>query len=171
MAGIRVNSGVIRVEVNDNGDTIVLRKDFNFVNNVVSFADGLGALQKEFNDKAAQIAPDDADAKLDLLYSMHKELHDALEVLFGEGTCRKVFGDGEVDVIPTLDAVSDFCEQINPFIVQIAKSLGGTKPKVAKPAQVVPVKPQGYMGSAPAQYSAFSSLRQRLDSGDGSNEV
>jgi hypothetical protein len=158
MASIRVNSGVLKVEVNDNGDTISLRKDMNFINNIMSFADGLGVLQSEFQKQASRIAPDDTDAKLELLYAMHKELHDALENLFGAGTCRKVFGDGEVDVIPTMDAVVDFCEQIAPFIQQIAQSLG------AKPKTVHTTKPKGYMGGTKdgSRFNAFNSVRQQI---------
>lgn len=171
MASIRVNSGILKIDVNDKGDVIVLRKDFNFVNNVMAFSNGLGILQQEFEAKASQLAEDDTDAKLDLLYNMHKELHDGLDALFGEGTCKKVFGDGEVDVIPTMDAVIDFCTQIAPFITQLAKDLGAVSPKVQKSNGVVPMKPQGYMGGAPTQSNAFSALRQQLNSGDEENEV
>lgn len=187
MAGnsIRINSGVLRIEVNDRGDTIALRKDMNFINNIMSFADGLGTLQSQYNAKLATIATDDADAKLDLVYQMHKELHDGLEGLFGAGTCRKVFGDGEVDVIPTMDAVAEFCEAISPFIMQIAQSLGGNiKNKHSYAVQ----KPVGYMGGAPEvapsphvtqfpqytqqsvpqanSFSAFNNLRQQIDRGE-----
>lgn len=173
MAGIRVNSGVIRVEVNDKGDTIALRKDFNFINNVLAFADGLENLQKEYEAKAASIADDDASGKLDLLYTTHKQLHDALDSLFGKDTCKKVFGDGEVDVVPNMDAVVDFCTQITPYIVNIAKSLGGGQGVPTKQSNnVVANKPVGYMGGGETNVSnAFMNLMSNTNNGDGDNEV
>lgn len=170
MASIRVNKGVIRIEVNDNGDTITLRKDLNFVNNVKSFIAGLDGLQKEFDTKAAQLAPDDENGRLDLVFNLHKELHDGLDYLFGEGTCKKVFGDGEIDVIPTMEGVVDFIEQITPFVKQLTDSLVSDKKvrNVAKPVEVVaepvevvtPAKGVSIEVSRPS--TTFSSLRQQL---------
>lgn len=164
MAGIRVNTGNLKIEVNDNGDYIVLRKDMGFINKVVNFSDGLSVLQKEFNEKAQLINKDDVNAMQTLLYNTHKQLHDALDMIFGTDTCKKVFGDGEVDVIPTLDQVADFCEQLIPYIQQIAKSLGnGYKPKASGVPQT-PTKPVGYMGGAPetSNVTAFSALREQM---------
>lgn len=169
MAGIRVNSCVIRVEVNDNGDVIILRKDLGFVNNVKAFITGLGSLQKEYDSQVAKINPDDIDAKLDLVYSLHKELHDGLDFLFGKDTCKKVFGDGVVDVIPTMDAVIDFVQQITPFVKQLTDSL--IEENKANEVVETPVKPVGYMGVVPEdtnvtsfsdKASKFTALRQQL---------
>ena len=164
MAGIRVNTGNLKIEVNDNGDYIVIRKDMGFINKVVSFSDGLSALQKEFNEKAQLINKDDVNAMQALLYDTHKQLHDALDMIFGTDTCMKVFGDGEVDVIPTLDQVTDFCEQLIPYIQQIAKSLGdGYKPKANGVVDAL-AKPVGYMGKAPetSNITAFAALREQI---------
>lgn len=169
MAGIRVNSGVIRIDVNDNGDVIILRKDLGFVNNVKAFIEGLNSLQNEYDSQVAKINPDDTDAKLDLVYNLHKELHDGLDLLFGKDTCKKVFGDGVVDVIPTMDAVIDFVKQITPFVKQLTNSL--IEENKANEVVVTPVKTVGYMGgvaeatnvtSFSDKANRFTALRQQL---------
>jgi hypothetical protein len=178
MAGIRVNSGNIKVEVNDNGDVIILRKDINFINKVNGFINGLDNVKAEYNKKVESISenePDYEDKVLDCIYELHKELHDGIDFLFGKDTCKKVFGEGVEDVIPTLDGVIEFFEQISPYITNLAKSMTlGNKSVPAKYANVTPMKPVGYMGEAPKQSNTgvFSSLRQQLDnSGDDNNEV
>lgn len=162
MASIRVNSGVLRIEVNDKGDTVILRQDINFINSVKSFIAGLDALQKEFDERAAQIAPEDSDAKLDLIFDLHKELHDGLDFLFGKDTCKKVFGDGEVDVIPTMDAVVDFIQQLTPYVHQLTESMAkGSKNMVAQQL----VKESDGVAEVtefPTKVNKFSSLRQQL---------
>lgn len=164
MAGIRVNTGNLKIEVNDNGDTIILRKDMGFINKVVNFSDGLSALQREFDEKAKLIDKDDVNAMQALLYDTHKQLHDALDIIFGTDTCMKVFGDGEVDVIPTLDQVADFCEQLIPYIQQIANSLGDSYKVKNTGVSNTPIKPVGYMGKAPetSNVTAFSALREQM---------
>ena len=178
MAGIRVNSGNIKVEVNDNGDVIILRKDINFINKVNDFINGLDNVKAEYDKKVESISesePDYEDKVLDCIYELHKELHDGIDFLFGKDTCKKVFGEGVEDVIPTLDGVIEFFEQISPYISNLAKSMTlGNKSVPAKHANVTPMKPVGYMGGAPKQSNTgvFSSLRQQLDnSGDDNNEV
>ena len=163
MAGIRVNSGVLRIEVNDKGDTIALRKDMGFIDNIVKFADGLGTLQAEYQAKANEMTNATPDEQIELLYNFHKELHDGLEMLFGAGTCKKVFGDGEVDVIPSLDSVSDFFEQLTPYVKKLAQEMSGKQAnKVVTMQRPEPVAPVGYMGHRPERSSAFNSLRQQL---------
>lgn len=164
MAGIRVNTGNLKIEVNDNGDTIILRKDMGFINKVVNFSDGLSVLQKEFNEKAKLINENDANAMQSLLYDTHKQLHDALDMIFGKDTCKKVFGDGEVDVIPTLDQVEDFCIKLTPYIQKIADSLCDGYKSKAKSASNEQVKQVGYMGGVPekSNITAFSALRDQI---------
>lgn len=178
MAGIRVNSGNIKVEVNDNGDVIILRKDINFINKVNDFINGLDNVKAEYDKKVEAISenePNYEDKVLDCIYELHKELHDGIDFLFGKDTCKKVFGEGVEDVIPTLDGVIEFFEQISPYITNLAKSMTlGNKSIPTKSANVTPMKPVGYMGGAHKQSNSgvFSSLRQQLDnSGDDNNEV
>lgn len=178
MAGIRVNSGNIKVEVNDNGDFIILRKDMNFINKVNNFINGLDDVKAEYDNKVKDIDENDPgyeDKVIDCIYCLHKELHDGIDFLFGNDTCKKVFGEGVEDVIPTFDGVIDFFEQISPYITKLAKSMTLVDKNLpASQTNVTPIKPVGYMGEVPKQSNSgvFNSLRNQLDnSGDDNNEV
>lgn len=178
MAGIRVNSGNIKVEVNDNGDFIILRKDMNFINKVNSFINGLDSIKADYDNKIQAIDENDPsyeDKVIDCLYGLHKELHDGIDFLFGTDTCKKVFGEGVEDVIPTFDGVIDFFEQVSPYISKLAQNMTSASNSLVKNAtNVTPIKPVGYMGGTPKQSNSgvFSSLRNQLDnSGDDNNEV
>ena len=178
MAGIRVNSGNIKVEVNDNGDFIVLRKDMNFINKVNSFIRGLDSIKADYDNKIEAIDENDPsyeDKVIDCLYDLLKELHDGIDFLFGDDTCKKVFGEGVEDVIPTFDGVIDFFEQVSSYISKLAQNMTSASNSLVKNAtNVTPIKPVGYIGSTPKQSNAgvFSSLRNQLDnSGDDNNEV
>lgn len=175
MASIRVNSGNLKVEVNDNGDFIVLRKDINFINKVSDFVNGLDGVKAEYDKKIEAISEDEEnydDKVLDCVFGLHKDLHDGIDFLFGKDTCKKVFGDGVEDVIPTLDGVVDFFEQISPYIAKLAESMTLSNKSPKNSNKVTQIKPVGYMGSAPKSYEGvFSNLRQQLDNGDDNNEV
>ena len=162
MAGIRVKSNVIKIEVNDNGDTIVLRKSMDFFNSFLAFTQGMEKMQEDYNKRLEETDPNDAEALCELAYDLHKGMHDGLELLFGEGTCRKVFGDGEVDVIPTIDAVMDFISQVYPYILNILNEIKGAGDSVASAnVKEFPQKPKGYMGKAPEK-DYFGSMRKQL---------
>lgn len=162
MAGIRVKSNVIKIEVNDKGDTIVLRKSMDFFNAFLAFTQGMERMQEDYNKKLEEINPNDTEALCELAYNLHKGMHDGLELLFGEGTCKKVFGDGEVDVIPTIDAVMDFISQVYPYILSVLNELKSVSDKVeANNVKEFPQKPKGYMGKAP-ETDYFGSLRKQL---------
>ena len=178
MAGIRVNSGNIKVEVNDNGDFIVLRKDMNFINKVNNFINCLDDVKANYDSKIKAIDENDPsyeDKVIDCLYDLHKELHDGIDFLFGTDTCKKVFGEGVEDVIPTFDGVIDFFEQISPYISKLAQNMTlANKSLPTNTTNVTPIKQVGYMGSTPKQSNSgvFNSLRNQLDnSGDDNNEV
>ena len=164
--------------VNDNGDFIVLRKDMNFINKVNSFINGLDSIKADYDNKIQAIDENDPsyeDKVIDCLYGLHKELHDGIDFLFGTDTCKKVFGEGVEDVIPTFDGVIDFFEQVSPYISKLAQNMTSASNSLVKNAtNVTPIKPVGYMGSTPKQSNSgvFSSLRNQLDnSGDDINEV
>lgn len=177
MAGIRVKSGTLKVEVNDNGDYIVLRKDMQFINNLQNLQKGLVALQTDYAKKLAVLDKSDIQAKTDLVYNASLELHDAIDLVFGKGTCKKVFGEGITDVLPTADLVADFFNQLKPYFKQIIDELNSSKKKLEaeqETANITQFTPKGYMGGAPKPASEltshFDALRQKLDGGD-SDEV
>ena len=178
MEGIRVNNGNIKVEVNDNGDFIVLRKAMHFINKVNNFLNGLDDVKASYESRIEAIDENDPsyeDKVIDCLFDLLKELHDGIDFLFGADTCKKAFGEGVEDVIPTFDGVIDFFEKISPYTSKLAQSMTSASNNLVKNAtNVTPIKPVGYMGSSPKQSNSgvFNSLRNQLDnSGDDNNEV
>lgn len=105
---IRVNTG-ITIEVNDNGDTIVVRvDDSNFVD---AFYDLLEMMEQKEKEIAASKYENDRE-KLSFVKEKMKEIVRQIDQLFGQDTCKKVFGD----IIPSGYAVADFFEQLVPII-------------------------------------------------------
>ena len=129
MDSLRVDSGIKKIEVNDNGDYISIPISDT------TFYERFGALIKNFEKKQAEIEQqgkelsekhkdkpdDDVDMIVDVfdLYSkLCKDVCAELDKLFGEGCCRKVFVGVK---IPSVELIGDFFEQIVPLLNQYAK--------------------------------------------------
>jgi hypothetical protein len=108
MESIRVNSGVKVIEVNDKGETISLPLSDD------SFIKGFFGLLNETKDKAAAISEKNGDVleTLDAVVEFDKDVRDKIDVLMGENTCKKVFGD----VLPSSDQFLDFFAQLRPIV-------------------------------------------------------
>lgn len=108
MESIRVNSGVKVIEVNDKGETISLPLSDD------SFIKGFFGLLNETKDKAAAISEKNGDVleTLDAVVEFDKVVRDKIDVLMGENTCQKVFGD----VLPSSDQFLDFFAQLRPIV-------------------------------------------------------
>lgn len=161
-ASIRVNTNNINIEVNDRGDYITLYNDMTFLQDILSFADGLGELERNYRAKAESL-PDDADERAKLLFDFHNELAYGINSLFGEDACKKVFGEGVRNVVPNVYQVLDFVEKLSPHINQLINNLEADTNKIAKKDDF---KPVGYMGSAPNSSGAFDRLRGSLEERD-----
>ena len=131
MAGIRVRSNVIKIEVNDNGDFISLRKDAEFVNALVRFNEGYQKMAKAFQQEYSKIDKSDIKKINDLVYAFSKQLHDDFDDLFGEDACKKVFGEGIKDVLPSADAVADFFTQLTPYIKNLKQEVDNATPRLS----------------------------------------
>lgn len=131
MAGIRVKSNVIKIEVNDLGDTISLRKDAEFVDALVRFNDGYQRMAKAFQQEYSSIDKSDIKKINDLVYAFSKQLHDDFDDLFGEDACKKVFGEGIKDVLPSADAVADFFTQLAPYIKNLRNEVSSSTPNLS----------------------------------------
>nr|DAF23603.1 MAG TPA: hypothetical protein [Caudoviricetes sp.] len=108
MESIRVNSGVKVIEVNDKGETISLPLSDD------SFIKGFFGLLNETKDKAAAISEKNGDVleTLDAVVEFDKDVRDKIDVLMGENTCKKVFGD----VLPSSDQFLEFFAQLRPIV-------------------------------------------------------
>lgn len=116
--GIRANTGLKTIEVNDNGDTISLSiADNNFLAAFSDFTkwlfdsdEKIKKMAGEYNEAAEE---DKNNLKaFDKLLAEQKDLSEQalskLESLFGEGACKKIFGE----ISPNLECVIDIVVQI-----------------------------------------------------------
>lgn len=129
MAGIRVASAAKKIEVNDDGDYIVIDlNDNDFLDRFFGLYENIQRLADESTEKENVIrekyADGGEDAKNELLKEMFALYADAgkamkgeVDALFGAGTCKKVFGD----ITPTFDLYLDFFEQLTPFLREFAQ--------------------------------------------------
>ncbi|MCI8810387.1 MAG: hypothetical protein HFF84_09735 [Oscillibacter sp.] len=127
MAGIRINNGAKKIEVNDSGDYIILNlNDNDFLNrfysmyeNVQKTADEMAAKETAIQEKQKD-KEDNAELLKEtfrLYTEFGKDMMSEVDGLFGDGTCKKVFGD----IAPTIDLYIDFFEQLVPYLNDFAK--------------------------------------------------
>lgn len=125
MSSIRVSPGVKRIEVNDAGECIELNLgDQTFSTRFYQMFDrvdeGIARAQPraaELDNKYKDASPSERErAMCEFNVEVHKILKDEVDGFFGEGTCRKVFGD----IVPHYSMYLDFFEQLKPFFVEYA---------------------------------------------------
>lgn len=129
MDKLRVNSGIKKIEVNDNGDYISIPiSDATFYERFGTLIKNFEQKQFEIEQKSAALSEKhkdkeefDADAIIDAT-SLYAEVCRytcaELDKLFGDGCCRKVFVGIEN---PGIELIGDFFEQITPLLNQYAK--------------------------------------------------
>lgn len=125
MAGIRVNTSVKKIEVNDNGDYITL----NFSDN--SLPDRFFAMLERVQKLAEDAKSREADIRaqsegnggnrareLAALYcGLHEGIMAETDALLGENTCQKVFGN----IVPGIELFDEFFAQLIPFFEDYAR--------------------------------------------------
>ena len=126
----------IKIEVNDAGEFIEINTgDKRLVAKLTELMKKLKELAEETErvnaEKFQKLDPktatlDDFVAAVNYETEAAGKIADWLDDVFGVGTCRKVFGEG---VIPTLDNVQDFLNQLTPHIMRAVQmrrnSIGG----------------------------------------------
>lgn len=105
---IRVSSGVKKIEVNDQGEYIILPlSDDSFVSRFYKLLDEI----KRTGEELAK-SPDTPDiTTVDSIVELEKSVRTKTDELFGAETCRKVFGD----VLPSMDLFVEFFGQLVPY--------------------------------------------------------
>lgn len=120
MDSIRVSSNIKKIEVNDNGDYITLNfNDRSFPSKFYSLMDQFESKKIEVESKLTEISSitDETEKTKEMLHldmEIHKWLSKEVDNIFGEDTCKKVFGN----VIPNIFLYVDFFDQITPFFVE-----------------------------------------------------
>lgn len=110
MDAIRVYGG-ITVEVNDYGDTITVPvEDQRFMDKLFNFWDHMEAVAAEMG--SPEVNGMDRREQLRLMLDRTTELMADLDDMFGEGCCKKVFGD----MVPGAYLIADFLTQLMPVM-------------------------------------------------------
>lgn len=110
MEQIRVNTG-ITVEVNEAGDTIRINvEDQNFIDKFYGMVDRLEKVSKEMKEPG--ISEMSEHEQLRLMIGHVRKLMEEIDGLFGEGSCKKIFGD----IVPSAYLLADFFEQMTPIV-------------------------------------------------------
>ena len=122
---IRVDTGVKYIEVNDEGECIALNfADQSFGTRFFNLIDDFQAKEAEFRIEAEEIDHDHTLSEMDrtrreveLNQKIHEYFKAQIDTLFGQDTCRKVFGD----IVPAIDLYADFFEKIKPYMIKYGK--------------------------------------------------
>ncbi len=123
MDKIRIQRNVKRIEVNDKGE--ILELDFDDLNLPYNYY----AMIKQFETDRVKFTKDLAEKlkgksdreSIDEMVSAERELNiymrDAVDRVFGEGTCRKVYGD----ILPSVEMHMQFFDALTPYFEEEAK--------------------------------------------------
>lgn len=120
---IRIERGVKKIEVNDNGEFIMLPvSDDGFV---LSFYRMMEDIQKKGKSLSAEIRDEETVDSLEKIVAVEREVKQKVDALFGGGTCKKVFGD----ILPSMDLFVEFFGSLVPFLEEYQSE---RKPKMEK---------------------------------------
>lgn len=114
---LRIDTGVRKIEVNDNGDYIMLQvadqsipaKLKKFVKAATDKLNKLSELSESENEA-------DTEAAEELAYELDVFAKASIDDIFGDGTCKKVFGD----IVPPIEMYIEFIEAITPYFQEYA---------------------------------------------------
>ena len=126
---LRVNNGVKRIEVNDQGECIeISANDANFYDRFAEMLrwlnaeeDKISAFEKEQAEKyGSENTTDRLLDEVKRVTTLYKECAERIDMIFGKDTCRKVFGN----IVPDEILIGDFLDQITPIISKLAQERG-----------------------------------------------
>lgn len=107
---IRISNGVKKIEVNDNGEFILLPvSDDGFV---LSFYRLMEDIKKSGNELSEEIGGEETVDSVEKIVAVEREIKQKVDALFGDGTCKKVFGD----ILPSMDLFVEFFGSLVPFL-------------------------------------------------------
>ena len=124
MAGIKINTGIIRLQVECDGrmDEIAFNPDdVGFINNFCELMKAMEEKQAEYDAKIEELEsdtstdtygiPSNIKERLALMLEICLFMRGQVDSVFGAGTSQKIFGDAN-----TLDMFTQFFEGITPYI-------------------------------------------------------
>lgn len=123
MDRIRIQRNVKRIEVNDKGEILELDfDDLNLPYNYYAMIKQFETDRVKFTKDLAEKLKGKSDAEsVDEMIAAERELNiymrDAVDKVFGEGTCRKVYGD----ILPSVEMHMQFFDALTPYFEEEAK--------------------------------------------------
>lgn len=113
--GIRVNTGSVDIDVNDNGDKIsFFISDNEFLKKLSSFFEWFFSTKDEI--EKLKIKEESNLNKFNLLVSaqegLSKQAMKKLDRFFGDGTSKKIFGDISPTFLCVVDVIFQLAEEI-----------------------------------------------------------
>lgn len=123
MDRIRIQRNIKRIEVNDNGDVIELDFDdlnlpYAFYGMIKKFETDRVRFTKELAEKLKGKSDEEtADEYVAAERELNIYMRDAIDKVFGVGTCRKVYGD----ILPSVEMHLQFFDALRPYFEEEAK--------------------------------------------------
>lgn len=125
---IRVDTGIKKIEVNDEGETISLNfADQSFPVRYFAMVDEFQKQQEVFQKEEDELVKECEENQLSeyeklrkvavFNLKVHEFFKERIEALFGADVCRKVFGD----IVPSVDMYMDFISQLAPYFEKYGK--------------------------------------------------
>jgi hypothetical protein len=110
MDNIRISNSNKKIQVNDEGEYIVLPfSDQSFPNRYYKMIDGFTEMKKEIDSKAKEVV---TEREIVVFISdIHQKAKEDIDMLLGADTCKKVFGD----IVPSIEMIQEFFEKLLPF--------------------------------------------------------
>lgn len=119
MEKLRVDNGLKKIEVNDNGEYIEFSiSDNRFVEGLGELVDWMDSVSKQKNEEAKEDTERTIEDMLNKRKDKNKICQEActrIDNLFGEGTCKKVFGNIEPDDYLIGDFIEKIMDLVNKF--------------------------------------------------------
>lgn len=136
MDSLRIDNGLKKIEVNDEGEYIefsVTNNDFfRTFSDLIQWFDEQENRQeiKDMEEQRKKVVSEDSDdinytalnSVLDIREKISKEACEKIDAIFGTDASRKIFGG----IIPDMFLIVDFFEKIAPFIEKYAKERNQT---------------------------------------------
>lgn len=109
---LRIDTGVRKIEVNDNGEYIMLQvADQSIPAKVKKFAKAVEVKAAKLSELTESENETDIEAAAELAYELDVFAKASIDDIFGDGTCKKVFGD----IVPPFEMYIEFIEAIIPY--------------------------------------------------------
>lgn len=112
--GIRAKTGSAEIEVNDNGEKISFYlSDNEFIKKFFDFVDWFSKTCEEIEKvKRSKDFNEDFSGVFEAQKNLSDTALEKLEEMFGDGTCKKIFGIASPTYICVADAIAQLSEEV-----------------------------------------------------------